>query len=1331
MRPEELRPALYHRFHFLLPALAHPAAGVIWRLLVRGFWLLYFAFVLLILVLRYVVLPAIEDYRPQIEHHVSELMGLSVSIGQIEARWDGINPDLILSEVVIADTQGQPALAFTRVHGILSWWSIPRLGLRLRLLQIDEPTLQLRRDSDGRFHVAGIAVDLEGGNSDFGDWVLAQKQIRIKGATLIWEDAKRNAPPLILEDVNFGLDNDGRNHRFGLTALPPAELAAKIDLRGDFRGRNFENLDSWSGQAFAQIDYADLAVWRTWIDYPIALPYGRGAVRAWAGFADGGLQDLTADFALDDVNLRLARDLPALELQRMSGRVATRFSAARISVQGQRVELATALPEGQSAASPTHIRLEPTDFQLDWQRQSASDPVRGSATASVLDLGALASLAGYLPLDAGTRKLLIDFAPRGRISQLRAAWVGDAEALQTYSLKGDFDQLALKARASFPGVSGLSGVLDASQNGGSVDLRSQKVNIDLPEVLPESSIAFDTLTAHAKWKMNKGVLDAELSRAEFAGPDAAGLARGSFRSTGEGPGRIDLVATLTRADARAVWRYLPAAINTDARHWVRDALKTGAASEARLVLKGDLANFPFVDRQQGQFLVTVKANDVTVDYGTGWPAITNLDADLRFEGVGMVVDAKRGSILGARLSKTRAEIPDFDAPVSTLKVDGRVEGETSEFLKFITQSPVAARIDHFTDAMSAKGKGHLDIGLVIPLEEARLGDSKIDGNYNFLANEVTVDPALPPLRQVTGRLQFSAKDLRVPEIKATLFGGPIKIKGGAEDGKVQVKVDGSLAVDDLRRNVTLPMLDSVSGSTAYRAVIGVSKRKVELVVDSDLVGIAFNLPAPFAKSTSAAMPLHFDSSAVPASLAPALNELQLAEREHLRASLGNVMSMQLIRRKQGDGKVIERAVMAIGRPLKPLPESGIDVGITARLLDVDYWRNALGTSKKEGYVSGPRVPLSVDLKAGEVVLSGWRYSDVTLAVSGQDPPLWRANLQSREASGALLWDGTGAGKLTARLKEWQLPGKHDRVAEPREPGDALQELPALDIVVDNFVVGVRRFGRLEAQAYNKGGIWRLEKVELLNPSGKLSATGQWQIANGNRTQLDFTLDSSDVGKLLDRLGYAGTVRAGKAGMKGKIGWTGPPEGLDYATLSGDMQLSASNGQFLKLDPGAAGKLLGLISLQGLPRRFTLDFGDVFREGFAFDSINGKMTVENGLMRTDRLQIDGPGARVVMRGQVDLKNETQRLNVNVQPELGGSAALGVAVINPLAGLATLLAHKVLQNPLNKMFSFEYLITGKWDEPKVDRVSGVSDPAVSLPGAEPILPKPNGASNESSQ
>ena len=53
------------------------------------------------------------------------------------------------------------------------------------------------------------------------------------------------------------------------------------------------------------------------------------------------------------------------------------------------------------------------------------------------------------------------------------------------------------------------------------------------------------------------------------------------------------------------------------------------------------------------------------------------------------------------------------------------------------------------------------------------------------------------------------------------------------------------------------------------------------------------------------------------------------------------------------------------------------------------------------------------------------------------------------------------------------------------------------------------------------------------------------------------------------------------------------------------------GQFLKAEPGAA-RLLGVLSLQSLPRRLALDFRDLFEEGFAFDSVTGDVAIAQGV-----------------------------------------------------------------------------------------------------------------------
>ena len=1325
-----LRPSFYRRLHRLLPFASLRVVLGLWRALVWSFWLIYFGFVVLVLVLRYGVLPNIESYRLDIERLARQGLGQNISIGRIEASWEGINPDLTLLDVRVADAEGRPALAFSRIEAILSWWSVPSAQLKLRLLRIDEPTLNLRRDGQGHFFIAGIPLGQEQGGNTVSDWVLAQKRIRIRGATVVWEDALRNAPALVLEDLNLALDNDGKNHRFGMTALPPEAFASRIDVRGDFRGTDLEQLALWSGQAYGQIDYADLAIWRQWIDYPVNLPHGRGALRTWVRFADGDLRGITADIALEGVGLQLAQDLPLLEVDRLSGRLGANFSAKGVEANGRRIELVTHAVTTQNNESRETIHLEPTDFHVDWQPALDGKTFAGAASATRLNIGVLARLAEHVPLDTQSRKLLNEFAPSGHVSGLNVKWKGSADRLQAYSLKTGFDDLTLKAQEPFPGFSGLSGTLEASESGGAVTVRSLHSTLDLPSVFPVPLVELDSLGAQATWKINKGGLEAELAHVEFSGKEAAGSAQGTYRTAGDGPGSIDLTASLTRGDARAVWRYMPHAVGAGARQWLKDSLLAGHASEAKLVLKGNLLDFPFLDKKKGQFLVTVKAHDVVLDYGKGWPRIDGIDGDLRFEGNGMIVDAQRGSILGAKLSKTRAEIPDFDKPISTLHVKGQADGPTAEFLKFIDQSPVAERIDRFTEDMRANGAGHLDIALLIPLDEAKLGDSKIDGTYRLINNEVTVDTALPPLKQVSGSVQFSGSDLRVPEINATLFGGPLKIKGGLQkDGKVLITANGSVNIAQLRKQSDSPFLENVSGTTLYRGEVRINKRNADLLIESSLVGLGSTFPEPFGKAVGEIMPLRFEKELLAGASPSKGGAPEVPARDRISVSLataGAPTVVQMVRRKQPEGFVVERGAIAIGRPLV-MPEAGISLGVTAKNLDLDSWRRFLnaGIAGKAGEGNLSSSPVNaVQVKTPDLLLMGRHYSDVDLS-GNASPGLWKIRMASTQASGDLQWDTAGRGKLTARLKQLSLDPS--AATKEADAGEAIKELPGLDIVADEFSVANRQFGRLELQARNEAGVWTLNKINATNPNGTLSGSGQWHVAGGrNRTQLSFRIDSNDVGKLLERVGYPGTVRAGTAQLEGKLGWNGTPVDLDYGTLSGEMNLNAGKGQFLKLDPGAAGKLLGLISLQGLPRRISFDFKDVFSEGFAFDSIASKMAVQNGLMRTDRLQIDGPSARVLMRGEVDLKHETQNLNVNVQPELGGTAALGIGLINPVAGVATWVAHKILQNPLNHIFGFEYLVTGSWDDPKVEKVSR-TDPQAATPRL-PTIPNSTGFANE---
>ncbi|MDP9108070.1 MAG: TIGR02099 family protein, partial [Pseudomonadota bacterium] len=292
-----------------------------------------------------------------------------------------------------------------------------------------------------------------------------------------------------------------------------------------------------------------------------------------------------------------------------------------------------------------------------------------------------------------------------------------------------------------------------------------------------------------------------------------------------------------------------------------------------------------------------------------------------------------------------------------------------------------------------------------------------------------------------------------------------------------------------------------------------------------------------------------------------------------------------------------------------------------------------------------------------------------------------------------------------------------------EGKNAATQIPALDIVAENFQLLGKNFGRVELIANNtavaSGSEWRINKLSIVNPDVALAATGRFSSRDGNSvSNLSYALDIADAGKLLERFGFANVLRGGKGKMQGDLTWNGLPFALDIPSLTGQIQLDLAAGQFLKVDPGAA-KLLGVLSLQSLPRRLTLDFRDVFSDGFAFDGITANAAIARGVARTSNFKMRSVNATVLMDGSVDIADETQNLHVVVLPEInvGAASVVYALAVNPVIGLGSFLAQLFLREPLMRAFTFEYGITGPWQDPlvhKLDRnagATGKAKPAVS--------------------
>ncbi|MBI3156421.1 MAG: TIGR02099 family protein, partial [Burkholderiales bacterium] len=307
-----------------------------WRWIAAGLFVAWSLALLAWLILHWGILPRLDQWRPQIEQRVGQALGAPIRIGAIRVRSGGWVPALELDEVVVLDVRGEPALRLGRVAAALSPASLLGLQPRLAQLHLDGVELDLRRDAQGRLHIAGLALDAPQQDEDDGRalrWLFEQHEFVIRRGTLRWTDELRGAPPLQLADVDLVLRNDGRRHELRLDATPPPAWGDRFALRARLR-EPLRLIDSpgppwadWRGTLYADLPRADLSSLGRHLTLPFELAQGRGALRAWVDIEQGQPVGASADLALDAVTLRLGPALPPLALSRVQGRATLRRSA--------------------------------------------------------------------------------------------------------------------------------------------------------------------------------------------------------------------------------------------------------------------------------------------------------------------------------------------------------------------------------------------------------------------------------------------------------------------------------------------------------------------------------------------------------------------------------------------------------------------------------------------------------------------------------------------------------------------------------------------------------------------------------------------------------------------------------------------------------------------------------------------------------------------------------------------------------------------------------------------------------------------------------------------
>lgn len=1288
------------------------------------------------LTLHWGILPRLDQWRPEIEAQASGALGVPVRIERLSVRSSGWMPTFEVDGLRLLDGQGRDALRLTRVVAALSPQSLLVLEPRFAQLLVEDVSLDIRRSLDGAIHVAGLDLsgDVTAGAADPAllDWLLRQEELVVRRGRVVWTDERRDAPALALSEVDIVLRNGLRRHELRLDGTPPAEWGERFTLRAQMNQRLLDRpsrWQGWSGEVYLGLPTADLSQLRRHLELPFELRRGRGALRAWTRVEQGRPVQTTADLALTEVSLRLAPALPALDLQQLGGRVEWREDARQLS-------LAT---EGLGFETDDGVSWAPSTLRLTLERAGADAPWSGgSLRADRLDLGPMARIAARLPLGENLHRALAELKPQGALQALVAQWSGPLEAPTGYDLRTQARGLSLAAGQAgpadaggyrAPGRPGLSGAdleLQANQGGGSARLAMGDGSLVFPGVFDEPRLPMRRVQGRLEWRLGTPAaagqprpIEVQVHDLGFANDDAQGTLNARWHTgPGQGfgpgqrfPGVIELNGRIERGRAVRVARYLPTGVAKAARDYVAAAVRDGSVHDAGFEVRGELWHFPFVDGEPGVFRIAGRAENVALAYvpdtpgwTSPWPAMSEVRGDLEFDRAAMRIRGAQAKVAGVVLRNVRGGIEDM-VHEGVLRMEGQARGPLTDMLRFVATSPVGGWLDGALAEAVAVGPAELSLALTIPV--GAVAKSTVRGALQLTGNDLRLRPGTPLLGGARGRVDFNERGMAVVGGRARVLGGEATFEGQtAADGSLRFTGQGLARAEALFKPGELPALEPlapwagrVKGQAPYRVQLAFADGGVDVDLTTSLAGMSVELPAPLAKAGATDWPLR----------------LRLSQRGGAApATRGSLEIGDIAQGRFETDAAGWRGRFGIGTTLPAAAAPGVQVAVKTAALDADAWLALLPARTGDGAAGEP---LQIDIEADAVRFDRRRFSAVSTRVLRQPVPnaanrsRWSAELRADQAEGQIdlleAADPTGPGQLRARLKRLALPPVDPAAPPPSPTPTPTTSVAALDVQIDDFRWGERALGALELVAVNRADgpragrhEWLLQRLKLSAADASLQGQGRWSASTG--TTLDFGLELSDGGRFAERMGAGAALRDGRGRIEGRLAWPGTPMAPRLETLSGTMTIALDEGRFMKAEPGAA-RLLGVLSLQALPRRLLLDFRDLFQEGFRFDKVSGDVAIERGVARTDNLRIVGVQAVVLIDGAADLNQETQDLRMVVVPEINaGAASLAFAAVNPALALGSLVAQWVLREPVMAANTREFRITGGWADPRVERI-----------------------------
>jgi len=1253
---------------------------------------------IVVAVTQLAVLPWLAGHPENIGAFLAERLHRPVRIDQVDARWERNGPLLSLQGVHIGvDQPGQPALLVARAGLKINLFAWAERNGRWNEFRIDGLDLDLLHGADGRWQLSGLAT---GDSSDSGDQraLLDLGALVLRNVTLNITEAEGGGQFRFAAD-ELRLINSGDMHRLAARLRCLQTQSAPVDTVIEY--------DSAQDLGTAYIGGSSLDLAAILHGYPLLgfnVVRGNGRAQLWAHWRANQPIDARLEVALTDLLVEAQAPIELDDKRRLVPRVnfnEISFGARWTrSEQGWVADLADLkLERQQIALTPAFVHAEKFGeagsggYQLELQNIDVAAPA------------SIAMLADNIPVP--WRRWLYLGNPEGNLRYASLRWNGRED----FAVAGDLDGVGWRAVDKLPGASGIRAAVLGDEQALTFELPAHNaLSIDEPHVFRrpfDFSELSGTLAAYRGddgWRVETDAL-------AFEGSGFGGELRGAmeFPDAGGKPS-IDAYAVVGHGLVTASHLFWATNIMPPpAIAWLDRALDSGRVAGGRAAIRGDLADWPFRNFS-GRFDAHANIEDLALQYLPDWPPAEHVRAEAEFVNTSLHVEADAGQVRGNRFNRATADIVDLGEAV--LDLDMEAQGAGRDLLALLKVTPIGMRFGTQLLGVDVGGEGKVDFHLHVPIKQKE--QLALTGTVALADADLADAKYGLHLSHANGKVRFSQAGFSADDLAVTMHDQPATfgLAVGAFTANAKHVVEASLNANLPASKVLayVPALtgyaDHIGGSANWSAAFNADAGDAgtqQLLVSSDLRGITSDLPAPLTKDAATALPLQL-TLGMP--VAGGAIDLRLGELLRLRGRMATPASPFAARVTFG------------GDSQEATPKSGFVIGGKAGTLDLSGWMDfASGNSGDGGLLN------SVDLQADALTAYtrdfGAARFTLTRAADGLDLGFTGAQV-----------DGTMHLPLT-NLRQHGVTAQFARLYWPEVPesetrslsGENPSEVPPLHIRIADFRLGKESFGETSVETYPTAAGSHFEQVSARSKNVELRARGDWTGRPGSdRSTFSIEVTAHDIGQMLDAFGYSGVIIGGQTVAHIEGNWAGAPSAFALARLDGTLKVSLKDGRIPDADPGA-GRVLGLFNLAAIPRRLAFDFGDLFKSGFSFDSIEGLFTLKDGSAHTENLEVRSPTADMRLKGSMGLKTKDWDQTVEVTPHVGGTLAIGGALIGgPVGAAAGVLLQGVFKNQINSVARAQYKVTGSWDNPKVT--------VLARETVKPKKPVPKGADQPAS-